>query len=105
MHICQPEMPPLELKRQLRVIDAQTPQYRRMQIMHVNRVPRDVVAEIIRLADRDARLDPASRHPHSETPWMVVAAVVVRGQLALAVHSTAELAAPHHQRVLQQSAL
>src|SRR4029453_10765229 len=36
---------------------------------------------------------------------MMIAAVVVGRQLALTVHSSAELSAPHHERVLQQAAL
>ena len=36
---------------------------------------------------------------------MMVAAVVVGGQLALAVDGAAEFAAPHDQRVVEQPAL
>ncbi len=49
MYIRQPKVPPLILIRQLRVINPQNPQDRRMQIMHMHRVLHNVVAEVIRL--------------------------------------------------------
>src|SRR5262249_48096587 len=100
--IRQPEMPALELERQPRMIDPQTMQNRRVQIMDMDRVLRDVVAEIVRGAVRDSGLDTATGHPDRETTWMVVPPVVVGRQLTLAVYGASEFAAPHDQRVVQQ---
>ena len=51
------------------------------------------------------RLDAAAGQPDGEAARMMVAAVVVGGQLALAVDGPAELAAPDDQRVVEQAAL
>ena len=65
----------------------------------------DVVAEVVGLAVGDARLDAAAGQPDGEAARMMVAAVVVGGQRALAVDGAAELAAPDDQRVVEQAAL
>ena len=105
MNIGQPEIPALELVRQPRVIDAQAVQHRGVQIVHVDRVARDVVAEVVGLAVAHARLDAAAGQPDGEAARMMIAAVVVCRQLALAIDRAAELAAPDDQRVVQQAAL
>src|SRR6185503_13346795 len=64
-----------------------------------------VVAVVVGLAERNSGLDSAAREPDREASRMMIAPVIVGGQLALAVDRPAELAAPHHQRVLQQPAL
>ena len=76
-------------------------QNRRVQVVHVNLVLHDVEAEVIALAERDAGLDAAARQPHRECVRMMVAAVAA----ALHHRRAAELAAPDHQRVLEQAAL
>ena len=60
---------------------------------------------VVGLAEGHAGLDAAAGQPHGEAARMMVAAVVVGRQLALAVDRAAELAAPHHQRVVEQPAL
>ena len=65
----------------------------------------DVVAEVVGRAVDQTRLDAAAGHPHREAARMVIAAVVGRGQLALRIAGAAELAAPDHQRVVEQAAL
>src|SRR5262249_15236345 len=62
-------------------------------------------AEVVRLAIDDARLDAAAGHPDGEAARVMIAAVVVARQLALAVDRPAELAAPDHQRIVEQAAL
>ena len=47
----------------------------------------------------------AARHPNAETARVMVAAEVVGADLALAVRRPAELAAPDHQRRIEQAAL
>ncbi len=105
MHVGQPEVAALELERELRVVDAQAVQDRGVQVVDVDRVFRDVVAEVVGLAVGDAGLDAAAGQPDREAARMMVAAVVVGRQLALAVDRAAELAAPDDERVVQQAAL
>ena len=76
-----------------------------MQVVDVDRVVGDVVAEVVGLAVGDAGLDAAAGQPDGEAARVVVAAVVVGGQRALAVDRPAELAAPDDQRVVEQAAL
>jgi len=83
MHIRQAVVPALELERQPRERDVREVQQRRMQVVDVDRVARDVVAEVVGLTVRDARLDAAAGQPDGEAARVVVAAVVVRGQPAL----------------------
>src|SRR5204863_3542931 len=49
--------------------------------------------------------DAAAGHPDGEALGMMVAAVVVARQIALAVNSPSELAAPYDQRLVEQAAL
>ena len=60
-----------------------------------------VEAEIVGVAERDARLDAAAGQPHGEGVGMMVAAVVA----PLHHRRAAELAAPDHERVVEQAAL
>ena len=55
----------LELERQPLVVDAQAVQDRGVQVVDVDRVLDDVVAEVVGLAVDDARLDAAAGHPHA----------------------------------------
>src|ERR1700690_2752822 len=71
----------------------------------MHRVYRDVVAEIVGLAIRCARLDSTTRHPHGEASRMVVASVAFRRKITLAINRTTELAGPQHQRIVQHAAL
>src|SRR5712692_7555931 len=87
------------------MFDAQAVQDGRLQVVDVNRIFRDVVAVVVRLADADAAPDAAPGQPHGKAARVVIAAVVGRGQLALAVDGSPELSAPNHQRVIQHAAL
>ena len=98
-------MPALELECQPRVVDAEAVEDGGLQIMDVDWVPGHVVAKIVGLAVGDARFDAAAGQPDREAARVVVAAGVVRRLPALAVDRAAELAAPDHQRIVQQPAL
>ena len=102
MDICQPEMPALELVGQALVVDAQTVQQRRLQIVDMHRVFHDVVAIVVGLTQTDAGLDPASGNPHGEAARMMVSAIVCVCQLALAIDGSAKLTTPHHQSLIQK---
>ena len=87
------------------VVDAHLVQDCRVEIVDVDRVLLHVVAEIIRLAMDDPRLDAAAGHPFCVTARVVIAAVVCLGEASLAVDRAAEFAAPDNQRVFQKSSL
>ena len=61
----------------------------------------DIVAIIISAPVGDTRLDPTSGHPSGETARVMIASIVLFGQLALAVGGSTELAPPDDQRVLE----
>src|SRR5262245_3434351 len=73
--------------------------------MDVDGIAHDVVAEIVRLAVGEPRLDPSAREPPGEAPAMVVAAHERVVDLALRERRATELAAEHHERVVEQAAL
>ena len=72
---------------------------RRVQVVDVDLVLGGVVAVLVGRAVPEAALDAAAGQPHREAVRVVVAAVVA----ALGRRRPAELAAPQHQRVLQQA--
>src|ERR1700676_2123724 len=76
-----------------------------MQIVNMHRILDDVVAVVVGLAVSQPGLDAPAGEPHRKTSWMMIASVVFRRQLPLAVNSTPEFAAPHHERILQQPSL
>ena len=65
----------------------------------------DVITVIVRFAVVDPGLHAAAGHPHREAARMMIAAVVVLGQPALAVDGAAEFSAPDDQRVVEHAAL
>src|SRR5438128_1845304 len=85
VHIRQPIEPALELVCQLLVIHAHLVQDRRLQIVNVDRVLHNVVAEVVRRAVRDTRLDPAASHPAGEAARVMIASIIGGCQLALRV--------------------
>ena len=105
MHIGQAILATLEFERQLPVVNAQAVQNCGVEIVNVNRTVGDVVGEVIRCSDRDARLDPASCQPHCKTSAMMVTTVVVAFERSLTVDRATEFAAPHDNRVFEKSAL
>ena len=71
-------------------------QSRRVEVMHVERIPRRAEPEIIRLAKTRAGLYTAASHPHGSALRVVIAATA-----ALRHRRPAEFTAPDHQRVVQ----
>ena len=69
----QAEVAALELVGELFVVDPQQPQHRRVQVVHVDGILDDVVAELVGAADGHARLGAAAGQPHRERPRMVIA--------------------------------
>src|SRR5271157_1007921 len=73
--------------------------------MDVNRAGDDVVAERVGLAVSQTRLDSTPRGPDSKAAGMMVAAIVGRHKLALAVVRPAELTSPEDQCILEHAPL
>src|SRR5688572_14376795 len=99
MHVCEPEIASLELVRQPRMIYTKAMQQRRVEIMHVHGIARDVIAEVVRLSMRVAPADATAREPQGEAARMMVAPVVIRGQPPLAVNGATEFSTPDDERV------
>src|SRR5579859_7143291 len=105
MHVGQPMMTALIEERQPGVVNAQAVQHGRVQVVNVDRVASDVVAVIVGLAMRHPRLDAAAGQKDRETTRVMIATIVLGRQRALAIHCPAKLAAPDHERVVEQAAL
>src|SRR5262245_42375202 len=69
------------------------------------RISHDVVAEVVRFAVHHPAFDACAGHPHGVTARMMVAAVIVAAQLALAINGPAKFPAPHDKCFVEQSAL
>src|SRR3954468_1384675 len=105
VYVGQAVVAALEAVDQLLVVDAHAVQERGVEVVDVDGVLDDVVAIVVGLTENGARLDAAARGPEGEAAAVLVAAVVVLGELALAVDGSAELPAPHHQRLVEKPAL
>ena len=103
-NIGQTKLTRLKLVRQLSVIDSKAVQNRGLKIVNVNRVTRDVEAEVICLAMRNTTLDAATGEPHGKTPTVMIPPIVLL-QWSLTVDRAAKLAAADDERVIQESAL
>ena len=105
MHIREAIVAALESEGEPRVIQAELVEQRGVQIMNVDGIAGDVVAEVVGLAVHDAGPDAAAGHPHGEAATVVITAVIGRFEFALGVDGAAKFAAPHDERVLQHAAL
>src|SRR6185312_17479357 len=104
-HIREPIIPALVLVGQPLVVDAEEMEDRGVEVVDVDAVGGDAVAERVGGAVGDARLDPTAGRPGGEAPGVMIAAVVVGGEFPLAVIRPAELASPEHQGVLEHAPL
>src|SRR5262249_51237249 len=98
-------MSALELERQPGVVEAKAVQQGRVEVVYVARLVGDVVPVIVRRPVGQAGLDAAAGQPDREAAGVMVAAIIVGGQGALAVYGPAEFTAPNHERVFEQAAL
>ena len=96
---------PLRLVAELLVVKTEQMQHRRMEIVNVDRVFHNIIAEIVSFPINLATATTSPRHPHRETAAVMIAPEVGRGEPALAVGRAAKLAAPDDECVLQQTAL
>ncbi len=84
------------------MVNSKEMEHRRMQIPHVDGVLDHVVAEVVGLAVVQAALDPATGEPSLKTTGMVVATVIVAGDIALAKDGPSEFPDKHNQGVLEK---
>ena len=103
MHIGQAKVAALIRKRQPSVVDTKAIQYRGVEIVHVDRLFNDIVAELVGAAVNDSRLYSATREPHAKATPVVIATVVVF-HAALAINGPTELTAPDDESIVKQTA-
>ena len=99
VHVGQPEVSAGVMERELFVVEAEQVQNRRLQIVDVNGINRDVKAKLVRLAVDNSALYSAPGHPGAEALGMVVAAGVLRRG------RSPEFGAPNHAGIIQHSPL
>ena len=73
--------------------------------MYVYRVLNNIVRKVVGLAEGDTVLDSSTNHPDGKATRVMVAAVVIGRELALAIDRSAKLAAPDDQRIVQETSL
>ena len=74
VHIRQSEVAALKLEDQFFVVDPEATQDRGVEIVDMDRVAHDVIAEVVRRRSQ-ARFDPAASQPDGKAAWMMVAPV------------------------------
>ena len=104
-HPSQPEIEPLVPVGKPFVIHSQQMEQGRVQVIHVDRILSDVVAEIIGGSPGHPRLDPSPRKPHGEASWVVVSTSFRAIPITLARDTSAKLSPPDDQRVVQHTSL
>ena len=87
------------------MVAAEELQDRGVEIPDVHRVLDDVVAKLVGGSVQRATFGSASGHPHGKTPRMVIPAIVLFRNTALAVDGTTEFTAPNDERVVEQATL
>src|SRR5688572_29522027 len=101
MDVGQPKIAALESVDQPFMVDTQAVQQSRVQIVNMNGLVDDVVAEVIGIAVNYASLYASTSEPHREIPRVMVTPIVVLRQRSLAVHGAAELSTPNHERIFE----
>lgn len=104
MHVRQAIVPSLEAMRESLVVDAKLVEDRRVQIMDMDRLLGNIVADIVRCSVDDPWLDSSARHPDGETAWVMIASEFLTPR-SLGIRGAAELATPDDKRVVQHAAL
>ena len=96
----------METVRETQVIDAELIQDRRVKIVDVNGIAHDGPADLVRLAVYLPAFDPAAREQHGECVRVMIATgdVLRVARAILAERRAAEFAAPHDERLIEQSA-
>ena len=99
VHISKAHIAPIETIRELRVFQAEQMQNRGVQVVDGHDLLFRLETEFIAGADRQATLDSRSGHPYRHRTRVVIAA-----DASLRDRHAAELAVPHDQSGIQQTA-
>ena len=83
------------------MIDAEAVEDGGVEVLGVNGVANDVVAEFVCFTVGDAAFHSATRHPDGETSRVMIPSEVGLGEFALAVDGASEFARPDDQSVVQ----
>ena len=104
MHVGQAVVAALEAGRQLRVVEAELLQDRRLQVVDVDGVLGRREAEFVGRSVVEPPLDPGPRQPDAEAVRVVVATQhTAAGRAAFAERRPTELAAPDDERIVEQT--
>src|SRR5690606_1584756 len=76
-----------------------------MEIMNMNRILDDVIAEVIGFPIDNTWFDTSSCHPNRKAFGMVVSAVIVHSHMPLTVIGPAEFSSPNHQGFVKKASL
>src|SRR4029077_10975105 len=95
----------LETVSQAILVNTHLVQDCRVEIPDMHRVTDNIIAEIVRLAIDDPAFDAATGHPHRVAARVMVPAIVVAAQFALAIDGAAKFTAPDDQGVVEQTTL
>src|SRR5207249_153952 len=77
MHVRQAEIAAIEAIRQLRVVQSEQVQDRRLKVVDADAIVNRLVAEIVRASMMNAALDSPAGHPDGVSVWVVIAALRV----------------------------
>ena len=97
VHIRQPFVAPVMAEVKPRMVEPQLVQHRGMNVGHFAAVGHGAIAEVIRRAVNRSAFNSSAGHPDGEAVGVVVAAV-----FALRSRRATELAAPDHERAIEQ---
>src|SRR5690606_36459959 len=96
-HIGKPITPAQMPIGKFLVVQSQLMEDGSMEIMYMYRIFVDIITKFIRFAVDDTRLHPSACHPYAEAAWMMIPAIIVMLQLALAMVGPSKFTAPNNQ--------
>src|SRR4029077_11647342 len=91
----------LESITELVVVYTQAMKNGRIEVAHVHRIIYHVIAIVVGLAIGDSGAHAGAGHPGGETARVMVAAIVLLAQPALAVYGPPEFTCPDHPRLIE----
>ena len=101
----QPLFESLEWEGELFVIDSHAMEDGGVEIIDMDRIFGDVVAEFVGGSEFDSPSDATAGHPHRKTLRVVIAAVVGFGESTLAVNGPSEFPSPNDECRVEESPL
>jgi len=104
MNVRQAEGAALKLVRESLVIDAELMQQGSVEIMDADRIFGDIITIVVGGSVSEAGLEAATGAPHGKAALVMIASVILRREIALAIDRAAKLAAPDDEGVVEQAA-